>query len=680
MESRLKHYEALLQERGIDPHQDAAPTQQDQSQGSTTTRTPSASASVEQQQEAFKTHILKKQNSTKLVDNSLWSRVAEEIEETEDVLEDSGNDSEDDVGSDDDFTFVLGHCGSQSPGVPLHPSPEQVRELWRIYTSNVDPITKLVHIPSLHVAMEKAIMNLEQVPRGFEALMFAIYSMAVLSLTADECLNRIGEHRVILLRRYVQATKAALLRAKFMSSNSLVVLQALVLHIFSTRDSSEPRAVWRLTGIAFRVAEGMGIRIDGTLLGLSPFETEMRRRVWWQLKMHDFRAAELCGQSKMKNFDLGEDNPRIPLNVDDRDLYPSMTEDPIESSKPTEMIWVMMRTSLAAFASKLKIRMCQLGNNSSFQELTALDNIEEKDGWVEEMQTMLETNIIRYCDPTKPLHLWTMIGCRLSVNLSRFLGHHPRKWASLEHVPESEKQLVWETVMSLLEQYEMMQTSPQLRNFAWNIPYFTQWHAIIHALDTLRAQPLHPDAEKVWEYILHLYERMSDVLFKVNRPIFVAVGNLCLKAFSAREAALQTIGRSIPPPDYIKQLREQREAARARKQNENSRRNGQAENLGVTTMNPDYQAAQASLPPPLYPQIQQSSGPAPAPNMRTKDDAFWLSDALGNDAAMNGVPDVTTLDMDFVLSQDMTNNVVNEPIDWGQWDAWFGRIEPLRVI
>jgi len=83
----------------------------------------------------------------------------------------------------------------------------------------------------------------------------------------------------------VAATKTALLRAKFMSSTSIVVLQALVFHIFSIRDVYEPRAVWILTGIAILVAEGMGMHIDGALLGLSPFETEIRRRIWWQLRV-----------------------------------------------------------------------------------------------------------------------------------------------------------------------------------------------------------------------------------------------------------------------------------------------------------------------------------------------------------------------------------------------------------
>jgi hypothetical protein len=68
----------------------------------------------------------------------------------------------------------------------------------------------------------------------------------------------------------------------------------------------------------------------------------------------------------------------------------------------------------------------------------------------------------------------------------------------MDRVPAPEQQLVWNIVVRLLEQYNTKQSSPQIRRFAWNVPYFIQWHAVIHVLDTLRADPLHVDAAKAW--------------------------------------------------------------------------------------------------------------------------------------------------------------------------------------
>lgn len=143
--------------------------------------------------------------------------------------------------SNDDFGYVLGW---KTPiTASSHPPAGTIRQLWQTFIENVNPLTKLVHVPTLHAAIEKAIAEIEHIPKGFEALMFAIYSISVLSLTEDECKQISGESRAILLPRYVTTTKVALSHARFMSCTSLVVLQALVLYILSIQDDHELRAV-----------------------------------------------------------------------------------------------------------------------------------------------------------------------------------------------------------------------------------------------------------------------------------------------------------------------------------------------------------------------------------------------------------------------------------------------------
>ena len=564
-----------------------------------------------------------------------------------------------------------------------HPPVELIHRLWQTFIQNVNPLSKLVHVPTLQPAIEKATTNLDHVPRGFEALMFAIYSVAVLSLKEDECEDLLGEARSILLHRYVAATKAALSRARFMSSTSIVVLQALMLHLLSIRDAYEPRAVWSLTGLVIRVGEGMGMRLDGALLGLSPFETEIRRRIWWQLRMHDFRAKELSGQSKLREFDLDETTPKKPANVNDTDLYPAMPQAATESTKPTEMLWCVFRWDLASFAASQKIKMHQLGKAVlSSEEYSAMDDLKIKDDFIKNLEDMIETKHLRFCDASQPLHFMTLLGARLSMNLVRFLAHHPRRWATLDQVPDSEQQLVWNVVIQLLEQYKIMQTSPQLRRFSWNIPYFIQWHAVIHVLDTLRADPLHPDAVKAWGLIDGLYETNSEILLSTKRPILMAVGNLCLKAFSAREAALMNGQKSSSdPPGYITKLRKQREAAKARRESAIARNKPQetildVERLAITKAETDSSSSEVRVvaePSPCSP-IKQGENPVQG-SARTGDDAFWLSENPDASFFAGGATDMMDLDTDAILAQDYLRD---EVIDWAQWDSWLGNPEPIR--
>jgi hypothetical protein len=128
------------------------------------------------------------------------------------------------------------------------PPLETMEQLWDVFVENFDPLTKIVHVPTLRPAFEKAVRNITTIPRNFEALMFSIFSAAVLTLKDHDCQQRFSQTRRRMLAEYTTATEAALARAKFMATTSLVVLQALVIHLFAVRDNYEPRAMWTLTG------------------------------------------------------------------------------------------------------------------------------------------------------------------------------------------------------------------------------------------------------------------------------------------------------------------------------------------------------------------------------------------------------------------------------------------------
>ncbi|KAM3066085.1 hypothetical protein ACMFMG_010574 [Clarireedia jacksonii] len=694
VDERLKRYEALLREKGIDPNQtpgksDAGrihnPETYEQASHEQVSQSSATLNPKEPQKTVFMPVLLQGQKGTKLVDNSLWSRLAEEIHDADDVLEeDSGNYSSEDIKSDDDFGYILGSTPRIAP--PSHPPADIILQLWRTFCKNVDPLTKMVHIPSLQLAIEKAITNIERIPRGFEALMFAIYSLAVVSLTDEQCKELYGESREKLLSRYVAATKVALQRAKFMGTNSLVVLQALVFHILCVRDFYDSRTMWSLTGVAMRVAEGMGMQRDGVLLGLSPFETEIRRRVWWQLKMHDFRAAELNGQSKFRIFEFDETPPKKAANVNDCDLWPTMPSPPVETTKPTEMIWCVLRSDLATFAAE-QIAKMKNATKSKFtsDEYAAVDDLKMKDDFIKGLEDMLEMKYLRFCDPSQPLQFLTLLGARISTNIVRFVAHHPRRWSKLDHVAPAEQQFVWDISMNILEQLNMLQANPQLQCYAWSVPYVIPWHVVIHVLDTIRVNPLHVDATKAWSLLTALYMNNQDTLLRNNnQPIYVAIGNLCLRAFDARTAApTQANGKVPEPPEFITKLRELRRVAKAKKNAalaaKRKEKTAGLQNTSITTTieaNNPASAASPAYTERLHHQQTTSQGPG---NTRNNADSFWLSQNLDG-VFTNGAADLdmTDTDMDVTFAQDAwLDNTAGNGIDWSQWDAWFGNAQPL---
>ena len=549
-----------------------------------------------------------------------------------------------------------------------------------------------MHVPTLRPAIQKAVSNIGTIPRSLEVLMFAIYGAAVMALKDDDCKQEFGELRKTLLSRYISATEAALSRANFMGTTNPVVLQAFVLHLHSVRDVYEPRALWSLTGVAVRIAQGMGLERDGVFLGLPPFETEMRRRIWWLLKTHDFRTAELCGLAKFRDLDTGAESTKWPTNVNDDQLYPGMPSPAAESNKLTDMAFVAMRYELTNFAAARIASFRQQGIDSSQWNLHATGSDRAKiDGAFRELEEILETKYIRYCDPSQPLHLMTMLMARSAMNIVRFLTHHPRRWASIEQTPVSERQWVWEICIKLLEQHNMVQSNFQLKQFAWNAAYNLQWHAFIHVLDTLRAFPLLVDAEKAWQVIGKTYENNPDMVFDTKKPTHVAVGNLCLKAYSAREATSQNTNNDSPPtPEFIVQLRQQREVAKAKRQardaknsqlndsdshgQENTRGAGPRPDARVTFSGDTVESMYLQQNTTSYlPSVTQTGG-------ATQDNPFWFIDGFDNSQVGNA-DDVMNMEVDFMLAQDPSlGDNATQTITWEQWDAWLADSNVMRPL
>jgi hypothetical protein len=68
----------------------------------------------------------------------------------------------------------------------LHPLPSQIPFIWQIYIENVDPLIKLLHIPTMNSIIRKIRSDMDSITPGLEALMFAIYFAAITSLEEDE--------------------------------------------------------------------------------------------------------------------------------------------------------------------------------------------------------------------------------------------------------------------------------------------------------------------------------------------------------------------------------------------------------------------------------------------------------------------------------------------------------------
>ena len=124
-----------------------------------------------------------------------------------------------------------------------------------------------------------AASNSQILSPGNDALMFGIYYVVIVSMSAPNVQSTFHDNKDQLISRYRWGLERALSHAGLLSTQEMATLQAFVLLIVCIRRDDDARTVWALVGLVTRLAIGMGLQHDGTKFNINPLETELRRRL-----------------------------------------------------------------------------------------------------------------------------------------------------------------------------------------------------------------------------------------------------------------------------------------------------------------------------------------------------------------------------------------------------------------
>jgi hypothetical protein len=127
-----------------------------------------------------------------------------------------------------DGSLLFGESSNQDLST-LHPDPVHIFKLWQIFLDNVNPLTKVLHAPTVQQMILDACGHLNNVERQLECLMFAIYCSALASLQNEDVRSSFGESKSILTAKYRRGAQQALVKAGFLKTSDFTVLQAFVL-------------------------------------------------------------------------------------------------------------------------------------------------------------------------------------------------------------------------------------------------------------------------------------------------------------------------------------------------------------------------------------------------------------------------------------------------------------------
>ena len=148
-----------------------------------------------------------------------------------------------------DTLFIFGSKTNATDLRSMHPPPAGIEFLCATYFQNADPIMKILHRPTIQVAIFAAADNLTAGPPepALEALMFSMYFVAVTSLTPEQCFASLGHDKDKLLAQFKYGSETALANAHFLTSTELKCLQAFVIYVVSNPPMNSTTSIKQFT-------------------------------------------------------------------------------------------------------------------------------------------------------------------------------------------------------------------------------------------------------------------------------------------------------------------------------------------------------------------------------------------------------------------------------------------------
>ncbi|PMD40982.1 hypothetical protein L207DRAFT_529269 [Hyaloscypha variabilis F] len=454
------------------------------------------------------------------------------------------------------FTISFAFDSSLHPLTDSHPSTKLIYKLWEIFLNNVNPLVKIIHVPTVQRQLLEASVDLENVSRPFEALMFAIYASAITSLKNEQCIELTGFSKLQLQKQYYKIGQLALARAGIFGTTDIVVLQAAVLFVVSLSVVPiDPGELYVLLGTILRVGERIGLHRKTYPANVSAIEAQTRRRLWWQIVVLDSRAAQRCRQDILASTEHWQSE--LPLNVNDSDLTQNMVVEPRGRIGSTEMIFRLMLYDIGKFI-RHSVPMAPFGGswqNLSSQPVPVVD----KDKVIDELEKMIESNYLRYCDPVIPLHVFTRGVATIMVCRMRLTIRHPRRFPDRgSSMTQDEKDKLFTFCLTIIEQDNFLHSVDSVRGFLWLLDHEFQGDAFVYLISELRYRQPEPTTEKAWSEIFEAFKHHPN-LANAKTPFTVALRNLTLKSWECWESRVQQ-QQNIQPhrPALISQFLEQR--------------------------------------------------------------------------------------------------------------------------
>jgi hypothetical protein len=385
--------------------------------------------------------------------------------------------------------FFFKHTSdAKDPEVPsLLPLASQVPFLLEVYTERVHSIIGLPHMPSFkNLLPHRRSERIETSSFDENALIFAVFYAAICSMDEDEVSSSFNETKSELALKYQTGLETCLAKADFLNNPNDTNLQAFVIFLALARRDDSPKYIWMMTGLAIRIARYMGLHRDGAAsCFIPPFQTEMRRRLWWDICILDVRAAD--DQGTELAIPYGSFSTGMASNLNDSDIWPGMEHSPSPREEVTNVTLLRHCAEVTRHAQEL-----MMGGASA--------TLEENNRRLQALEDRFDREYFNLTDPSRdPTYLSAAGFFRTAtarLSLSAFL---PILYASPSTDNyEGLRIAMLSRALEVIEHNHALNTDIRCQPWRWVYQTQRHWHAVIFLLIELCRRPWSATMERAW--------------------------------------------------------------------------------------------------------------------------------------------------------------------------------------
>jgi hypothetical protein len=251
------------------------------------------------------------------------------------------------------------------------------------------------------------------------------------------------------------------------------------------------------------MAFGLGLHREASYENHTPYETEMRRRLWWEIYLLDVRASEDRGSLPV--IYEGSYTTAKPSNINDAEFNPQSPS--IESRDGwTDTTFGLMLYEISSVVKKINYPA------SAPDEMCNVD-LRDKQHIVDKVRNLVTEKYLAHCNTAIPFQWFASTCAKIWFSRMQIMLHYPvQPSRRLQPDMGSSNNDILCNVIDVVENMYLLETNPDVARWSWCSKSWSSWHALAIMLAELCTRTNTPLSDRAWTIANLVFEPWSKLV------------------------------------------------------------------------------------------------------------------------------------------------------------------------